>query len=156
MILKYEVKRTLRVHLQEAHNSLTLGTRAMSYSQCTSLGSVIRVAHPINPNRKLCLFTTSHSVKVYTKWKQARPSERQQVIHTLCPCYLKESLLTLMGPAGRGDSSHHHLERRNPTCVPGTSALKSPRVALLWRSHPWRTHRLDGKSLLPTAGRNSM
>lgn len=59
------------------------------------------------------LFTTSHSVKVYTKWKQARPSERQQVIHTLCPGYLKESLSTLTGPASRGDGSHHHLERRN-------------------------------------------
>lgn len=33
------------------------------------------------------LFTTSHSVKVYTKWNQARPSERQQVIHTLCLGY---------------------------------------------------------------------
>ena len=60
MILKYEVKRILRVHLKVAHISLTLGTRAMNYSQCTSLSSVIRVGHPINPNRKLCLFSQLH------------------------------------------------------------------------------------------------
>lgn len=35
----------------------------------------------------MSLFTASHSVKLYTQWKQARPSERQQAVHTLCPGY---------------------------------------------------------------------
>lgn len=42
-----------KVIIKVVHDSLTSGNVAITYSQCTSLSFVIRVAHPINPNRKL-------------------------------------------------------------------------------------------------------
>ena len=43
----------MTIIIKVVHDSLKLGNMAINYSQCISLSFVIRVAHPINPNRKL-------------------------------------------------------------------------------------------------------
>ena len=77
MILKYEVKRILKVHLEPG--PLINPSAHLFCHQSSS-------PHK-SKQEAVSLFTTSHSVKLHTKWKQARPSEAQQVIHMLCPCY---------------------------------------------------------------------
>lgn len=90
MILKYKVNRILRVHWYDKNHNKG-GTR---FTNVRKRGNYLFPVHifkfcnqnssPYKPEQKAVnISTTSHLIKLYTKWKQAKLSEWWQVIHTL-------------------------------------------------------------------------